>query len=94
MKSLQLNVPMIEQFFRSCDETLVGRVLERVVAYELLVPRFDMEVSETQISELSTSGANRREEYHRLAVMFANVSTSNLPMNYPPMSLVLRSLLI
>ncbi len=115
VKSLQLNVGMIEQLLRKSEEGQISEVLDRVAAYELMVPRIDgvdgelirenirgrfeniknwflgkdgadSEASKvfdttneiirkitryaSQISEMDSGGANRREEYRKLAVMF------------------------
>lgn len=117
VKSLQLNVTMIEQILHQADGIAVDALLDRITAYELSIPRIDVEVNEeqihermqgrwvsisewfvggggkeseaskvfdttneiirkitryaTRISEQSNSGANRREEYYKLAVMFS-----------------------
>lgn len=117
VKSLQVNVNAIEQALRKvCPET-VKYVLDQVTAYEMSIPRIEVEVDEEQIyermkgrwenirkwfagaegapseamrvfdttnevirkitryanrlSEQNNSGANRREEYRKLAGMFA-----------------------
>lgn len=116
VKSLQLNVSMIEQYLVGAGSETVLCLLDRVTVYELSIPRLDVEVNEnqirekmrgrwdsirfwfvgkegmdseagkifdttneiirritryaTRISEQSSSGANRREEYYKLAVMF------------------------
>lgn len=117
VKSLQLNVTAIEQALRKVKPEVVKYVLDQVTAYEMSIPRMDVEVNERQIyermkgrweniqgwfigkggsgseaakvfdttneiirkitryatrlSEQSNSGANRREEYRKLADMFA-----------------------
>lgn len=117
VKSLQSNVTAIEQALRNVKTETIQRILEQVTAYELSIPRLDVEVKEDQIfermkgrwdnihrwfvgmgdmeseavkvfdttneiirkitryatrlSEQSSSGANRREEYRKLAAMFA-----------------------
>lgn len=117
VKSLQVNVTMIEQYLKNLNEDNVCNLLEQVVAYELSIPRIDVEIDEekirektrgrwdsirewfiggegteseaykvfdttneiirkitryaTRISEMSNSGANRREEYAKMAVMFS-----------------------
>ncbi len=116
VKSLQLNASMIEQYIRSISEEELFPVLNKVVQYELSIPRMDVEINEemirekifgrwesmrawfvgengkesesskvfdttneiirkmtryaARISELSNQGANRREEYHKLAQIF------------------------
>lgn len=123
VKSLQMNVTAIEQYFRQVPPQTVDRILETVTAYELSIPRIDVEVDEkqiyekmqgrfssiygwfvgengqeseagkvfdttneiirkitryaTRISEMSNSGANRREEYYKLAVMFSKCRDIN-----------------
>ena len=117
VKSLQLNVTAIEQSLRKIKPETVKYVLDQVTAYEMSIPRMDVEVKEEQIfermrgrwdniqswftgssgsgseaakvfdttneiirkitryatrlSEQSNSGANRREEYRKLADLFA-----------------------
>lgn len=116
VKSLQLNVTMIEQRLKQMDPAVIESALNRIVRYEKAIPRLDLELKEAQIrdkvygrwmsiqqwflgtgsmdseagkifdttneiirkitryasriSEMSSSGANRREEYYKLAVMF------------------------
>lgn len=123
VKSLQVNVTAIEQYLKKVEPQMVQSILEQVTAYELSIPRIDVEVDEqqiyekmqgrwrsielwfagadgaeseaakvfdttneiirkitryaTRISEQSNSGANRREEYHKLAVMFAGCRDIN-----------------
>lgn len=120
VKSLQMNVTMIEQYLKNLDGEDLSKILEQVVAYEMAIPRMDVEVEEaqirektegrwksmeewfigkegmeseaskifdttneiirkitryaTRISEQSNSGANRREEYYKLAAMFGKCS--------------------
>lgn len=117
VKSLQRNAAAIEQSLKKTQEESVRRILEKVTAYELSIPRMDVEVDEQQIyermegrldnirnwfvgeggkesesvkvfdatnevirritryaarlSEQNNSGANRREEYRKLAELFA-----------------------
>ncbi len=117
VKSLQVNVNAIEQALRKVQPETVQYVLDQVTAYELSIPRIEVEVDEGQIyermkgrwenirkwfagaggaeseamrvfdttnevirkitryanrlSEQNNSGANRREEYRKLAGMFA-----------------------
>ena len=117
VRSLQLNVTAIEQSLRKVKSETVKYVLDQVTAYEMSIPRMDVEVNERQVyermigrweniqswfiggggsgseaakvfettneiirkitryaarlSEQSSSGANRREEYRKLADMFA-----------------------
>lgn len=118
VKSLQMNVGKIEQSIRQAAPSSVHQIISQVTAYELSIPRIDVEVDEegirermegrwesirswflgnpgtnsgseaakvfdttneiirkitryaARISESSNNGANRREEYHKLAVMF------------------------
>ena len=49
VKSLQVNVTAIEQELRRTDEKAVERILEKVTAYELAIPRIDVEVDEQLI---------------------------------------------
>ena len=117
VKSLQLNVTAIEQSLKKVGTETVRAILEEVTAYEMSIPRIDVEVDAQQIyermegrflniqnwfvgsgsgeseaakvfdttneiirritryatrlSEQSNSGAGRREEYRKLAGMFA-----------------------
>lgn len=117
VKSLQMNAAAIEQYLKKARQDDVRRILEKVTAYELSIPRIDVEVDEQQIyermegrlasiqswfvgeggaesesvkvfdttnevirritryatrlSEQNNSGANRREEYRKLAELFA-----------------------
>lgn len=117
VKSLQLNVTTIEQSLKKVMPETIRYELEQVTAYEMSIPRIDVEVDEQQIyermkgrwqniygwfigvngadseaakvfdttneiirkitryaarlSEQNNSGANRREEYRKLAGMFA-----------------------
>lgn len=123
VKSLQLNVGTIEQYIRNTTAEQMQPLLDRVVAYELTIPRMDVEVNEAQIrenvfgrwesiagwfvtgdgteaesgkvfdttneiirkitryasriTELNNHGANRREEYGKLAEMFYKCETLN-----------------
>ncbi|MEG0355253.1 MAG: TIGR02677 family protein [Lachnospiraceae bacterium] len=116
VKSLQSNVVIIEQYLKSANPEIVQKILNQVTAYELSIPRIEVEVDEkqisekmagrwesiqewfvgkngidteagkvfettneiirkitryaTRISELGNNGANRREEYYKIAVMF------------------------
>lgn len=118
VKSLQLNVTAIEQTLKKVKPEIIQYILEEVTAYEMSIPRMDVEVDgqqiyermkgrweniqgwftgigggsseavkvfdttneiirkitryATRLSEQSNSGANRREEYRKLAVMFAH----------------------
>ena len=118
VKSLQLNVTAIEQTLKKVNSEPVKYVLEQVTAYEMSIPRMDVEVNEgqiyermkgrweniqgwfcgnngsgseaakvfdttneiirkitryaTRLSEQNNSGANRREEYRKLADLFAH----------------------
>ena len=117
VKSLQINVTSIEKALKKVQPETVKFILEQVTAYELSIPRIDVELDEQQIyermkgrweniqkwfigtngtdsesmkvfdttnevirkitryanrlSELSNNGANRKEEYRKLASMFA-----------------------
>jgi len=117
VKSLQRNVTAIEQALKKVDPETIRYLLEQVTAYEMSIPRMDVEVNEelilermrgrwdniqewfaggngvdseatkvfdttneiirkitryaTRLSEQTNSGANRREEYRKLATMFA-----------------------
>ncbi len=117
VKSLQVNVTAIEQIMKKIPEETVVRILEQVTAYEMSIPRIEVQVEEQQIyekmkgrweniqkwfagtgggeseamkvfdttnevirkitryasrlSEQNNSAASRREEYRKLASMFA-----------------------
>ena len=116
IKGLQRNVGVIEEDLRMLDEEIRLKVFEKVVNYELSIPRMDVEVSRSmledktngrydsiyawfvaengqeneagklfdttneiirritryaaQLSEKNALGANRREEYRKVAEMF------------------------
>lgn len=115
IKGLQRNVGVIEETLRSLESHVVAQVLEKVVAYELSIPRMDVEVKRelieekisgrylsiydwfvakdteneagklfdatndiirritryaAQLSEKNSFGANRREEYRKVAQIF------------------------
>ena len=123
VKSLQINVSAIEQILRGVHPDTIRRILEQVTAYEMSIPRIDIEVDEERIfermqgrwdnirkwfignngaesesmkvfdttnevirkitryanrlSEQSNNGANRKEEYRKLANMFAKCKNMN-----------------
>lgn len=116
VKGLQANVSAIEQKLRNMDRETVHQILEKATAYELSIPRMDVEIDEqmifdknqgrwesivewfsgkdgaeseagkvfdttneiirkitryaAQISEMSSQGSNRREEYKKVARIF------------------------
>ena len=116
IRGLQKNVGIIEEILRNIEPGFLNRVLEKVIPYEMSIPRMDMEVSRelieektkgryqsiynwfvaengqeneagklfdatneiirritryaSQISEKNALGANRREEYRKVAEMF------------------------
>ena len=116
IKGLQRNVGVIEENLRLLDEEIKKRVFEKVVDYELSIPRMDVEVSKemmeqkiegrfqsiydwfvgsegkeneagklfdatndiirritryaAQLSEKNALGANRKEEYRKVAELF------------------------
>lgn len=120
VKSLQTNVAAIEECLKETAPEFMDRILERIVKYELSIPRLEEEADEeliratvrgrwtsvrewfcstdgkdseavkvfdttneiirritryaARISEQSGSGANRREEYYKIAVMFSECS--------------------
>lgn len=51
VKSLQINVSAIEQCFKTIEEENIQEILEKVTAYELSIPRMDVEVNEEMIYE-------------------------------------------
>ena len=117
VKSLQVNVTMIEQTLKKVQPETIQYLLGQVTDYEMSIPRIEVEVDEQQIyekmkgrweniqkwfigtngmdsesmkvfdttnevirkitryanrlSEQSNNGANRKEEYRKLATMFA-----------------------
>lgn len=117
VKALQENVNVIERYIRNITDGQVDEILAKVTAYEMNIPRIDVEVSRdviserlhgkwqsieewfagkgnkeaeavkvfdatneiirritryaTRLSELSNLGANRKEEYFKVAQMFA-----------------------
>ena len=116
IRGLQKNVGIIEEILRNIEPGFLNRVLEKVIPYEMSIPRMDMEVSRelieektkgryqsiynwfvaengqeneagklfdatneiirrithyaSQISEKNALGANRREEYRKVAELF------------------------
>ena len=116
IKGLQRNVGVIEEHLRFLEQDVLEKVLNKVNAYELSIPRIDVEISEemiaektrgryesirgwfvsengqeneagklfdatneiirritryaTQLSEKNALGANRREEYRKVAEIF------------------------
>lgn len=51
VKSLQVNVTVIEQYLRQVKPENIQYLLERVTAYEMSIPRIDVEVDEQMIYE-------------------------------------------
>ncbi len=49
VKSLQMNVGIIEQYLRSLEQTTIRLVINKVLDYELSIPRLDTELKEDQI---------------------------------------------
>ena len=49
VKSLQVNVAAIEQELRKVQEETVKDILKKVTAYELSIPRMDVEIDEQMI---------------------------------------------
>ena len=120
VKSLQMNVTMIEQYLKNLEDTYVHSVLDKVVLYEESIPHVEIDITTeqisenvrgrfesmkewflgrngmaseayhifdltnetirkitryaTRISELSHRGANRRQEYYKVAEMFGKCS--------------------
>ena len=118
VRSLQMNVGKIEQHLKKADPQVTEALLDKVIQFELSIPRMDVEVNEQQIreqmegrlasirswfvseggeeseaskvfdttneiirkitryaariSESGNGGANRREEYQKLASLFGN----------------------
>ena len=116
IKGLQCNVGVIEECLRMQDKEMQEKIFHKIVEYELLIPRMDVEISEdmiqkkirgryqsiynwfagneeqeneaaklfdatneiirritryaTQLSEKNTLGANRKEEYKKIAEIF------------------------
>lgn len=116
IKGLQLHAGVIEMEVKNTDKDVLQKVFQKVVEYEMTIPRIDAEINEreiyennvgrwksivewfagengkdseagrlfdmtnesirkitryaTQISEQFTMGANRKEEYRKLAEMF------------------------
>lgn len=116
IKGLQRNVGVIEECLRMQDKETQDQIFHKIVEYELLIPRMDVEISEdmiqkkirgryqsiynwfagneeqeneaaklfdatneiirritryaTQLSEKNTLGANRKEEYKKIAEIF------------------------
>lgn len=51
VKSLQVNVTAIEQKLRKVQEETVKDILKKVTAYELFIPRMDVEIDEQMVYE-------------------------------------------
>ena len=51
VKSLQVNASAIEQTFKTVREDTVKSILEQVTAYEMSIPRIEVEMDEQQIYE-------------------------------------------
>lgn len=51
VKSLQINVTAIEQILKKVQPETVKYVIDQVAAYEMSIPRIEMEVNEEQIFE-------------------------------------------
>ena len=123
VKSLQQNVDVIGHYIKNTPEENIAKIIEKVLAYEMSVPRMDIEADEklvkenlegqwqsiegwfvsrngkeaeagkvfdvtnnvirkitryaTRISEMINAGANRREEYYKVAQMFNNCNNIN-----------------
>ena len=123
IKGLQQNVGVIEETLRSLDFQVCDQVFEKVIAYELSIPRIDVEMTRelieprirgrfqsiynwfvsngndeneagrlfdetneiirkitryaARITERNVSGANRREEYRKVAQLFLNCENIN-----------------
>lgn len=123
VKSLQQNVDIIGHYIRNTTEENIAKIIEKVLAHEMSVPRMDGEADEklikenlegrwqsieewfvnkngkeaeagrvfdvtnevirkitryaTRISEMINAGANRREEYYKVAQMFNNCNNIN-----------------
>ena len=123
IKGLQQNVGVIEETLRGLDTQVCDQVFEKVIAYELSIPRIDVEMTReliepkvrgrfqsiynwfvsngtdeneagrlfdetneiirkitryaARITERNGSGANRREEYRKVAQLFLNCADVN-----------------
>lgn len=123
VKALQLNVMVIESYIKHITESQLEEILEKVVEYEINIPRIEVEVQREvirermygkwysieewfvgkgnreseairvfdatneiirkitryamRLSEMSNMGANRREEYYKVAEMFAKCHDIN-----------------
>ena len=121
VKSLQMNVTMIEDYLRNLKEEHMEKILNQIIEYELSIPHIKTDIDEgkvqekilgrwksmkewflgtegkeseallvfdttneiirkvtryaTRISEQTNSGANRREEYYKIAQMFSKCET-------------------
>lgn len=121
IKGLQLHAGVIESELKQLDKNMIQIIFDKVVEYEMTIPRIDVEVNErqmyenvmgrwesivswfagengkeseasrlfdmtnesirkitryaTQISEQFTMGANRKEEYRKLAQMFVQCNS-------------------
>lgn len=123
VKALQLNVMVIESYIKRVTKDQLEEILEKIVEYEVNIPRIEVEVQRDviqermygkwdsivewfvgkgdresdaiqvfdatneiirkitryamRLSEMSNMGANRREEYYKVAEMFAKCHDMN-----------------
>ena len=72
VRSLQVNAAFIEQCLKNTDRQVLRCLLEKIIQYELLIPRIDVEVKEDLIADkviwpLAESGGmvyrNRRKGF-------------------------------
>lgn len=62
VKSLQMNVTMIEQYLKQADGAVIEEILNLVAVHELSIPRLDMEIDENRLRE----NIDGMEEYPKL----------------------------
>lgn len=51
IKGLQKNVGVIEEIIQSCERASLDQLFEKIITYELSIPRLDVEVSEAMLAE-------------------------------------------
>ena len=51
VRSLQVNAAFIEQCLKNTDRQVLRCLLEKIIQYELLIPRIDVEVKEDLIAD-------------------------------------------
>ena len=93
IKGLQRNAGVIEESLQSLDTELREKVFRKIIEFEILIPRMDTEAARlfdatneiirritryaAQLSEKNALGANRKEEYRKVADLFMRCEDIN-----------------